>query len=219
MDMIRVIIADDHKIVRDGLRQILAQTGDIDVVSEAATGGEVMQIVRSEDADVLLLDLSMPGRNGLDLIKQVRAEKPALRILILTAYDEEQFAVRTIRAGAVGYLHKDSASEQLVSVIRKIAAGGMYVSAALAESLAQTVAHSREASPHTRLSDREFEVFRQIVDGRSLSEIAARLCVSVKTVSTHKTRILEKLQLASTADLVRYAVRHRLISDPQDSGD
>lgn len=212
--MIRVLLADDHAIVRAGLKEILAGTGDITVAAEATNGREVIERVRAADYDVAVLDMSMPGRSGIELIKQVKAERPKLRVLVLTMHSEEQYAVRALRAGASGYLTKDSAADQLVAAIRRVAAGGAYVSAETAERLAQDAVPRSNAAPHTLLSDREFQVFRMIAGGRSVGEIARQLSLSVKTVSTHKTRIMEKMGLANQAELIRYALEHKLLDDP-----
>jgi len=212
--VIRVLLADDHVIVRAGLRELLADTGDVTVTGEAGNGQEVLASVRKHDYDVLVLDMSMPGRSGLELIRQVKGEKPKLRILVLSMHGEAQYAVRAIRAGASGYLTKDSASDQLVAAIRRIAAGGAYVSPETAERLALDFNRpADEAAPHTLLSDREFQVFQMIVAGRTISDIAGVLSLSVKTVSTHKTRIMEKMHLDNQAALVRYAVRHKLVDE------
>jgi DNA-binding NarL/FixJ family response regulator len=204
--MIRVLIADDHKIVRDGLKGILAATADIEVAAEAAGGDEALALVRANDYDVALIDMSMPGLSGIDLVKRLRAEKPELRLLVLSMHGEHQYAARALKAGAAGYLTKDSASEQLLGAIRKVAAGGVHISEAAAASLV-----SQQKAPHEALSDREFEVMRLLVEGLGPTEIGERLHLSVKTVSTHKTRILEKLNLGSTAELVRYAMEHKLL--------
>ena len=211
--MIRVLLADDHVIVRAGLRELLADTGDMTVTGEAGNGQEVLASVRQHDYDVVVLDMSMPGRSGLELIKQVKDEKPKLRILVLSMHGEAQYAVRAIRAGASGYLTKDSAAEQLVAAIRRIAAGGAYVSPETAERLALDFNQPSDAAPHTLLSDREFQVFQLIVAGSTVGEIADALSLSVKTVSTHKSRILEKMKLGNQAELVRYAVRHKLVDE------
>lgn len=211
--MIRVVLADDHNIVRAGLREILSDTGDIDVVGEATDGHAVMDRVRELDFDVLVLDLSMPGRSGIELIRQVKSEKPKLRVLVLSMHSEEQYAVRALRAGASGYLTKDSAADQLVAAIRRVAGGGAYVSPETAERLVLEAGAASEALPHTLLSDREYQVFEMIAAGRSISEIARRLSLSVKTVSTHKTRIMQKMGAASQADLIRYAIKHKLIDE------
>jgi DNA-binding NarL/FixJ family response regulator len=204
--MIRVLIADDHKIVRDGLKGILAATADIEVAAEAAGGDEALALVRANDYDVALIDMSMPGLSGIDLVKRLRAEKPKLRLLVLSMHGEHQYAARALKAGAAGYLTKDSASEQLLGAIRKVAAGGVHISEAAAASLV-----SQQKASHEALSDREFEVMRLLVEGLGPTEIGERLHLSVKTVSTHKTRILEKLNLGSTAELVRYALEHKLL--------
>jgi len=205
--MIRVLIADDHAIVRDGLKRILAATPDLQVAGEAAGGDQVLALVKANDYDVAMLDMSMPGLSGLDLIKRLKQERPKLRILVLSMHGEQQYAARVLKAGAAGYLNKDSAAELLVGAIRKIAAGGMHVGEAAAASLLQ----AGDKPPHEALSDREFEVLRLLVEGLGPTEIGARLHLSVKTVSTHKTHILEKLNLGSTAELVRYALEHRLV--------
>ncbi|WP_061958548.1 response regulator [Cupriavidus pauculus] len=210
--MIRVVIADDHAVVRNGLRHILERESDVAVVGEAAKGSEVPQIVRDTTPDVILLDLSMPGRSGLELVRHVKTEYPASRVLVLTMHAEEQYVVRAFRAGAAGYLTKDSAANDLIDALRKVAGGGTYVSQEMAEKLALGV-QERSDAPHASLSDRELEVFRRIVNGESLSEIAEALCVSAKTVSTYKMRLLEKLQLRSDAALVRYAIQANLFPD------
>lgn len=216
--MIRVVIADDHQILREGLRQLLQAAGDLAVVGEAADGHAVLQQVRALDFDVLLLDMSMPGKSGVELIRQVKAEKPRLRILVLSMHEEHQYAVRSIRAGASGYLTKESATAQLVAAIRKVGGGGAFISAEVAERLAQEAMPHAEGPRHATLSDREDQVFRLLVGGRSVSEIATALHLSAKTVSTHKARLMEKLDVDNNADLVHYAIRHRLIDDPNGPG-
>lgn len=210
--MIRVLLADDHAIVRAGLREILAGTGEIEVAREATDGNEVLAAVRAGQFDVAVLDMSMPGRSGIELIKLVKAEQPRLRVLVLSMHSEEQYAVRALKAGASGYLTKETAAEELVAAIRRIAAGGAYVTPETAERLVLENAPT-EVAPHTLLSDREYQVFRMICLGRSITQIAGDLALSVKTVSTHKTRILQKMRAGSPADLVRYAVKHRLIDE------
>ncbi|MFM0237402.1 response regulator [Paraburkholderia phytofirmans] len=211
--MTRVLIADDHALVRDGLRHILQSTSGFEVAGEASDGASTIALVRSRPAEVLVLDLSMPGRNGVELIRQIKDEMPALRILVLTMHAEQQYAVRAFKAGASGYLTKESASAELVSAVSKVASGGVYVSLAMAERFAQSLNEPADALPHQRLSDREFDVFRRIVAGQTLTEIATELCVSSKTVSTYKTRILEKMQMPHEAALVRYALRHKLLGE------
>ncbi|SAL36779.1 two component LuxR family transcriptional regulator [Caballeronia choica] len=213
----RVLIADDHALVRDGLRHILTNASGFEVAGEASDGAGTLALVRSTAAHVLVLDLSMPGRNGIELIRQIRDEKPALRILVLTMHAEQQYATRAFKAGAAGYLTKESASAELVAAVTKVAAGGVYVSLAMAERLAQSLAQSvnepSDALPHQRLSDRELDVFQRICAGETITEIGEALCLSAKTVSTYKARILEKMQMPHEAALVRYAVRHKLFDD------
>jgi DNA-binding NarL/FixJ family response regulator len=208
--VIRIVIADDHAIVREGLKRIVSSVDDMEVAGEAANGCEVMLRVRELTFDVLMLDLSMPGRSGMELIKLVRAEKPKLRILVLSMHQELQYAVRAIRAGASGYLTKESAPAQLEQAIRKIAAGGAFISAEVAEQLALGAMPGSEALPHASLSNREFEVFRLVVDGVSVTDIAARLNLSVKTVSTHKSNLMQKMGLQNQSELIRYALKHGL---------
>ncbi|HEY7741461.1 MAG TPA: response regulator transcription factor [Burkholderiales bacterium] len=209
--MIQVLLADDHAIVRAGLKELLEDTGEIRVAGEATNGQEVMAQIRARDFDVAVLDMTMPGRSGIELIKQVKDEKPKLRILVLTMHSENQYAVRALRAGASGYLTKEAAADQLVAAIRRIAAGGAYVSPETAERLVLDTGPHAVAAPHTLLSDREFQVLQMIAGGRSVGEIAKRLSLSVKTVSTHKTRILQKMGLSNQAELIRYALEHKLL--------
>ena len=213
--MIRIVIADDHTIVREGLKQVLLAAADLSVVGEAKNGNEVLQRLRDTEFEVLLLDMSMPGKSGTELIRQVHAEKPKLRILILSMHEEEQYAVRAIKSGASGYLTKESASAQLVSAIRKVAGGGAFISASVAEQLALGAMPQSEGPAHSTLSDREFQVLRMLVSGRSVSEIAEDLHLSVKTVSTHKARMMLKMNISTQADLIRYAIAHRLVDDPE----
>ncbi|WP_128597832.1 response regulator [Paraburkholderia kirstenboschensis] len=213
--MTRVLLADDHALVRDGLRHILKGASGFEVVGEASDSASTVALIRACASDVLVLDLSMPGRNGVELIKQIKDEKPALRILVLTMHAEQQYAVRAFKAGASGYLTKESASAELVAAVTKVAAGGVYVSLAMAERFAQSLNQPIDLMPHQRLSDREFDVLKRIAAGQTITEIAAELCVSAKTVSTYKTRILE-MQMPHDAALVRYAMRHKLVSDEED---
>jgi DNA-binding NarL/FixJ family response regulator len=209
--MIRVLVADDHTIMREGLKQLLVAAGDLDVVGEARDGHDVLQQVRALDFDVLLLDMSMPGKSGMDLIKQVKSEKPRLRILVLSMHQEHQYAVRAIKAGASGYLTKESASTLLVSAIRKVAGGGAFISAEVAEQLALGAMPHSDGPPHGTLSDREYQIFLLLASGKTVTEIATQLNLSDKTVSTHKARLLEKLNIGNQTELVHYALRHRLI--------
>ncbi|MCX7960639.1 MAG: response regulator transcription factor [Burkholderiales bacterium] len=207
--MIRVLLADDHALVREGLRRLLEASADIRVAGEAASGDEALARVRANDYDVAVLDLSMPGLSGIDLVRRVKLEKPALRVLVLSMHAEQQYAARALRAGASGYLTKEAAPAQLVAAIRKIAAGGVHITEAAAASLVNDLAG--DGPPHTRLSDREFQVLRLLAAGKSPTEIANELHLSVKTVSTHKARVQEKLGVSSTAELVRYALEHKLL--------
>lgn len=208
--MIRLVIADDHHLVREGLKQVLSSAPDLAVIGEAKNGIEVMQRVRELDFDVLVLDLSMPGRSGPELIKQVHTEKPKLRVLVLSMHEEAQYAIRAIKSGASGYLTKDGASADLVAAIRKVAAGGAYISTALAEQLALGAMPDVAGPLHNLLSNREFEVFQLLVAGVLVSHIAAQLSLSIKTVSSHKARIMQKMNLHNQADMIRYAISHRL---------
>ena len=216
--MIRVLLADDHHVVRAGLRELLSGTGDITVAGEATNGHEVLERIRNADYDVAVLDMSMPGRSGIELIRLVKAERPKLRILMLSMHSEEQWAVRALRAGASGYLTKETAPDELIAAIRRIASGGAYVTPETAERLALAANRDSEAPPHTLLTDREFQVFRMIAGGASVSEVARELSLSIKTVSTHKTHIMEKMGLANAAELIRYALEHRLLDDSADFG-
>jgi len=212
--LIRVVLADDHTILREGLKQLLQSADDLAVVGEASDGHEVMQAVRAIDFDVLLLDMSMPGRSGMELIKLVKAEKPRLRILVLSMHEEHQYAVRAIRAGASGYLTKESAATLLVAAIRKVGSGGAFISAEVAEQLALSAMPHAQTLPHQALSDREFQVFRMLVAGVGVTEIAGDLNLSAKTVSTHKARLMEKLGVANQTELIHYALKHKLSDDP-----
>jgi len=209
--MIRVLMADDHTIVREGIRQLLTETADLVMAGEARNGAELIQRIREASWDVLLMDLSMPGRNGIELIRYIKTEAPKLPILILSMHTEDQYAVRAFKAGASGYLTKDSASSQLVAALKKVAAGGVYVSASVAERLALGVMPRAESLTHEILSNREYQIFQMIVGGAKVSEIARMLSLSVKTVSTHKGRILKKMNLRSAADMVRYAIQNHLV--------
>lgn len=212
--MIRVLLADDHLMVRTGLKEILMATGDMLVAGEATNGHETLQAIREGEYDIVVLDMSMPGRNGIELIKLIKAERPKLRILVLSMHSEKQYAVRAVKAGASGYLTKESAADALVTAIRRVAAGGASISPETAERLVLDSGRSGDEAPHKRLSDREFEVFRMIAAGRALTEIAGALSLSVKTISTHKTHILQKIGVSNQTGLVHYAIRHQLIDEP-----
>jgi two-component system, NarL family, invasion response regulator UvrY len=208
--MIRIAIADDHAIVRKGLRQIIAESNDLAVTGEAASDDELFTLLRTHSFDVLVLDLTLGTRDGIDLLKYIKSEFPRLHVLILSMHAEDLFAVRSLRAGACGYIEKDGAPEQLLAAIRRIAAGGRYVSPALAERLAGELVHGPEMVPHERLSDREFEIFRLLGAGKSVTEISRALNLSVKTVSSHRTHILTKTGLGSNADIVSYVHANHL---------
>jgi len=209
--MVRIVLCDDHAIVREGLKQILGAQPDFSIVGEASDGHEALQRVRELEFDVLLLDMSMPGKSGVELIRQIKGERPKLRILVLTMHEEHQYAVRAIRAGASGYLTKESASSQLVTALRKVAGGGAWISAEVAQQLALNAMPDAQAAPHERLSDREFQVFRMIAGGRSISDIAQDLKLSVKTVSTHKANVLHKMNMTTQGELIRYALENGLV--------
>lgn len=210
---LRLLLVDDHTIVREGLKRILEMTGDGFVVDEASSGFQALEALSRSTFALAIVDLSMPGMNGLDLIRRIKAEHPGVAVLVLSMHAEEQYAMRSFRAGANGYLAKDSAAEELVRAVRKVAAGGAYVSASLAERVVRQLNRASDAPRHARLSDRELEVLRRIVNGERLTDIARALHLSVKTISTHKTRILDKLEIASTAALVRYGLEHGLGDD------
>lgn len=209
--MILVLIADDHAILRQGLRQILADAEDMTVVAEAANGIEVMQMIRSDYRfDVVLLDIAMPGRSGIEVLKQIKDEKPNLPVLVLSMHPEDQYAVRLLKAGAAGYLTKESAPELLVQAIRKVAAGKKYISPSVAELLADRLDNGN-GPQHASLSDREFHILLQIAAGKTVSDIAAALSLSVKTVSTYRARVLDKMQMKNNAELTHYAIKNQLV--------
>jgi DNA-binding NarL/FixJ family response regulator len=211
-DKIRVLIADDHAIVRQGFKQIFSETEDLVVAGEADDGAEALQLARQQEWDVFLLDVTMPNRNGIDTLKQLKKEFPKLPVLILSMHPEEQYAVRAIKSGASGYLTKQSAPELLVTAIRQVARGKKYVSPAVAEQLANAlVAGDGEKPPHELLTDREYQVFRLIAAGRPLTQIADELNLAVATISTFRTRIIEKTGLKSNAEMIRYGIEHGLV--------
>ncbi|MBN9422168.1 MAG: DNA-binding response regulator [Candidatus Accumulibacter sp. 66-26] len=211
--MIRVAIADDHTVVRQGLRHILETDPELKLVGEAANGHDTLKMVREKNIDVLTLDISMPGRSGLELIGLVKAEKPKLPVLVLSMHNEELFAVRTIKAGASGYLTKGCEAEELIGAIKKLAGGRPYITLGVAEHLAlEFCAENHVVEPHKTLSDREFQIFKLIVEGHSIAAIADALSLSSKSVSTYKARMLQKMRLGSSADLIHYAIEHGLSS-------
>lgn len=208
----KILIADDHTIVREGIKQILAEIPEVTVTDEARNGQEVLQNVWDNDYDIVLLDITMPGRSGLDILKQLKADKPALKILILSMHPEEQYAIRAFKAGAFGYLTKESSPNELIEAIRKISIGKKYVSSSLAETLASHLEAKSEKPLHESLSDREYEVMCMIASGKTVKEIAAELSLSVKTISTYRARILEKMNMKNNAQLTHYTIQNRLVN-------
>lgn len=213
--MTRVLLADDHAIIRDGVKQILADTVDLVVTGEASNGADVLRLVEQEQWDVLVLDISMPGKSGLELIKLVRQIRPRLPILVFSMHQEEQYALRALHAGASGYLTKESDGVVLVAAIRKIAAGGYHLSEKVAALLARERLPPGDDLPHERLSDREYQIFEKIIIGTRLTDIANELNLSIKTVSTHKSRILQKMNMGGETELVRYAIAKGLMTMPE----
>lgn len=209
--MIRVLIVDDHTILRRGLSQIIAETDDMEVGGEADSGAQAIKLARAEPFDVVLLDISMPDRSGMDTLKQLKKEKPRLAVLMLSMHPEEHYAMRALKAGASGYLTKQSAPALLVTAIRQVASGRKYVSADLAEELARTVSDGNDRQRHETLSDREYETLRLMASGKTLTEIAVEMSLSVKTVSVYRARLLEKMQLKNNAELTYYALKHKLV--------
>ena len=209
--MIKILIADDHAIVREGLKQIVADTSDMVVAGEAVDGQEVLEQVRKKDWDLVLLDISMPGRGGIDTLKELKIDKPKLPVLVLSMHPEEQYAVRALKAGASGYLTKESAPEELIEAIRKIYRGGKYVSASLAESLAFHVGANSEKAVHETLSDREYQVMIMLASGKTVKEIAEELSLSVKTISTNRVRALRKMGIKNNSEMTYYAIKHGLV--------
>jgi two-component system invasion response regulator UvrY len=207
---IKILIADDHPLFRQGLKNAFSETPDIEVVDEAESGNDVLGKVREHDLSLVLLDISIPGKSGLEVLKQLKAEHPKIPVLILSVNPENQYAVRFIKAGASGYLTKESSVDTLLEAVRKVAQGGHYASAEITEKLAFDFLNT-DKPPHELLSDREYQVFSMIATGKSLTEIGNELSLSVKTISTHRTRILEKMKMKKNAELIHYAIRHELI--------
>jgi two-component system invasion response regulator UvrY len=207
----RILIVDDHSVVRRGLRQLLAEACPTAEFGEAETSQKTLEHVWHTDWDIVVLDLNIPGRNGLEVLKEIKASKPKTRVLVLSMHSEDQYALRAIKAGADGYVTKESADEQLVDAVKTVIAGRKFVSPRLAQILAESAVPGHNGNPHDTLSDREFEVFRMLAAGRGVSEIAVELSLSIKTISTYRTRVLEKLNLKTNSDLIRYAVHHGLV--------
>ena len=209
--MIKILIADDHAIVREGLKQIVSETKDMVVGGEATNGQDVLELVKTDEWGVVLLDIAMPGRGGIDTLKQLKLEKPMLPVLVLSMYPEEQFAVRALKAGASGYLTKESAPEELIAAIRKVSHGGKYISSSLAENLAVRVGKETENPLHEKLSDREYQVMCMIASGKTVKKIADELSLSVKTISTNRARALRKMGMKNNAELTYYVIKEGLI--------
>ena len=209
-NLIRVLIVDDHAIVRQGLKSILSDTDDLVVAAEADCSGRALQQIREGEFDVVLMDVNMPDRNGIDTLKLIRKESPRLPVLMLSMHAEDQYAIRALRAGAAGYLSKQGAPELLVSAIRQVASGKKYVSATLAEQLAEAITED-DRPPHERLSDREFQTLVMIASGKTLTQIGEELNLSVKTVSVYRARLLEKMKLKNNAELTHYGLKHGLV--------
>jgi two-component system invasion response regulator UvrY len=209
--MIRIMLADDHAVVRKGISQILSDNEDMQVVGEAANAGELMQLLRNQSCDVLLLDISMPGKNGIEALKSVKKEWPQLQVLMLSMYPEDQFALRALRAGAAGYLTKHSSPDKVVGAVRRLASGKKYITPELAESLVNVLDTNPDLPRHELLSDREFQTLQLIASGKTLSEIGESMCISPKTVSVYRTRLLEKMNLKNNAELTHYALKAGLV--------
>ena len=209
--MLKIFIADDHAIVRQGLKQIVTETRDMIIAGEASNGQELLNKIKDDDYDVVVLDITMPGRNGMDVLRQLRSERPRLPVLMLSIHPEEQYALRALRAGAAGYLTKESAPDELVVAIRKVSMGGKYISSSLAEKLAFELEVGREQEPHETLSDREHQVLCLIASGKTVMEIAQELSLSEKTISTYRSRILEKMKMKNNAELTYYAIKNQLV--------
>jgi two-component system invasion response regulator UvrY len=210
--MIKILVADDHPVVRLGLKQLLSEIKDMTVADEATTGQEVLKKVAKNDYDVILLDISMPGRNGLDILHELRSKKPKIPVLVLSIYPEDQYAIRVLKIGAAGYLTKESVPEELITAIRKVAQGRKYISSTLAERLAAELEFDSEKPVHEYLSDREYQVLCLLASGKRLKDIADDLDLSIKTISTYRTRILDKMNMKNNAEMIRYALQNKLVT-------
>lgn len=209
--MIDVLIVDDHELIREGLKKTIRRQEDMHVVGEARDYSEMLQCLQQQSADAIVLDITMPGKNGLDILKELKIRYPGIRTIVLSMHPEDRFAVRALKAGAAGYLTKEAAATELISAIRKIVTGGKYISSTLAEKLADEIVNDNGGAPHETLSDREYEVACLIASGKSTGEIAQILSLSVNTITTYRARIMEKMSMESNAELIRYALEHRLI--------
>jgi two-component system invasion response regulator UvrY len=210
--MIKILVADDHAIVRNGLKQIVGDTSDMVVAGEASNGQEALNKALKDDYDVVLLDITMPDRSGLDILKEIKSQKPELPVMILSMHPEEQYAVRALKAGAAGYLTKESAPEELINAMRRVSSGGKYVTLSLAEKLASILKAGTKELPHQTLSDREYQVLCMIASGKRVKQIADELLLSTKTISTYRTRVLRKMNMNNNMELTRYAIENQLVS-------
>lgn len=209
--MIHIVIADDHALIQEGIKKILRRQPDLRIIGEAGNGSELLGILRDAEPDLLILDISLPGRSGIDLLGDIKKVRPALRVLMLSMYEEERFAVRALKSGAAGYVCKSTAAEELVTAIRRVVSGGRYVSPAVAEILVSQLNGSVGQAAHERLTNRELQILSMIGAGKAVKQIASELGISINTVATHRARILKKMDLPSSAALVRYAVEHSLV--------
>jgi DNA-binding NarL/FixJ family response regulator len=209
--MINVVVVDDHAVVREGLKRIISENSGMTVTGEAADGFEAIQVLKTQPCDVVLLDITMPNKSGLDVLKELHAESPRLPVLVLSMHPEDQYAVRVLRAGAAGYVTKESAPAKLIQAIKKVVRGGKYVSATLAEKLIFDIGNEAKKAPHESLSDREYQVLCMVASGKTVTHIAVELALSVKTISTYRARILEKLQMNNNAEMTRYAIKEGLV--------
>jgi DNA-binding NarL/FixJ family response regulator len=209
--MIRILIADDHAVVRHGISQIVTVDNQMMIAGEASNGNDLLDLVRKTAVDVVILDINMPGRNGLETLKELKRDYPSLPVIILSMHSEDQYAVRALKAGAAGYMNKEAAPDELVAAIKKVYRGGKYISPQIAELLVYHIGGNHQQEPHKSLSDRELEVFYSLAGGKTVGQISEELNLSVKTVSTYRTRILEKMNMTTNAELVRYAFDYKLL--------
>jgi len=209
--MTKILIADDHELIREGFKNVINKEIDLSVTGEAQNAAEVIEFLHNNECDVVVLDITMPGRSGIDVLKEIRSYNKNIKVLILSMHPEDRFAIRAIRAGAAGYITKEKAPKEIVNAIRKITAGGKYVSDKLAEELIFELSSGQEGPPHTQLSDREFEVFELIATGKSISDIAEKLTLSQSTINTYRHRIMDKMRMKSNAEIIKYAIQHNLV--------
>ena len=209
--MIKIVIADDHEIVRAGLKQIIADEEDMEVAGESNSGEKLIELIKKNEYDVVLLDLKMSGMNGIEVMKHIKTIKPSIPVIVLSMHAEDQYAVRTIKAGASGYITKETAGDNLIAAVKKVVAGGKYISPTLAETLADSIAGGGSELPHEQLTDREFQVLCMIASGKTVSEIGAELFLSVKTISTYRQRILEKMSMKNNSELTHYVIKNNIL--------